>query len=267
VPVARKVAADSDSPRPVWGQTSSGRSAGHCILPTARITSVIWLALIWTLCQRQFDCKRLDECADRVCSLLASTLARSYSKGNAVAAPPISRMSRFFCCGQGGITVSDSGALGGGSLPPLVFAGSGGADDAQIVPTSVMVVVRIRPLVQRETALKSSVVVQRASATSVTMAEDTTGASKGTVQARSFTFDYVLGSDASQQQVYQNTGRVILDKVLQGFNGCVFAYGQTGSGKTWTMEGGGGAGAGGAAAAAAAASRALPESAGVMPRM
>jgi kinesin family member 11 len=165
-------------------------------------------------------------------------------------------LSRLLCCGAGSVAVSDSSAAS--SLPPLALPGAGGTDDnAGIIPTSVMVVVRIRPLVQRETALKSAVVVQKVGPTAVTMAEDTTGSSKGTAQERSFTFDFVLGSDATQQQVYDNTGGVILDKVLQGFNGCVFAYGQTGSGKTWTMEGGGGSGTGGA----------LAESAGVMPRM
>jgi len=29
----------------------------------------------------------------------------------------------------------------------------------------------------------------------------------------------------------------ILERVLEGYNGCIFAYGQTGSGKTYTMEG------------------------------
>ena len=42
----------------------------------------------------------------------------------------------------------------------------------------------------------------------LSMAEDTTGHAKATAQERSFTFDYVLGSNAGQQQVYENTGAV-----------------------------------------------------------
>ena len=38
-------------------------------------------------------------------------------------------------------------------------------------------------------------------------------------------------------EVYARSGRMVLGKVLDGYNGCVFAYGQTGSGKTYTMQG------------------------------
>lgn len=37
--------------------------------------------------------------------------------------------------------------------------------------------------------------------------------------------------------VYNETARPIVEKVLAGYNGTIFAYGQTGTGKTYTMEG------------------------------
>jgi kinesin family protein 3/17 len=37
--------------------------------------------------------------------------------------------------------------------------------------------------------------------------------------------------------VYNETARPIIEKVLAGYNGTIFAYGQTGTGKTFTMEG------------------------------
>jgi hypothetical protein len=40
-----------------------------------------------------------------------------------------------------------------------------------------------------------------------------------------------------QDSVYAASGRPVLSKVMQGYNGCILAYGQTGSGKTFTMEG------------------------------
>lgn len=40
-----------------------------------------------------------------------------------------------------------------------------------------------------------------------------------------------------QLDVYNETARPIVDKVLAGYNGTILAYGQTGTGKTFTMEG------------------------------
>lgn len=37
--------------------------------------------------------------------------------------------------------------------------------------------------------------------------------------------------------VYNETARPIVDKVLMGYNGTILAYGQTGTGKTFTMLG------------------------------
>eukprot|EP01012_Entosiphon_sulcatum_P019410 TRINITY_DN2427_c0_g1_i1.p1 TRINITY_DN2427_c0_g1~~TRINITY_DN2427_c0_g1_i1.p1 ORF type:complete len:2107 (-),score=538.20 TRINITY_DN2427_c0_g1_i1:68-6388(-) len=42
---------------------------------------------------------------------------------------------------------------------------------------------------------------------------------------------------ADQEVVYREAGRPMLDRLLEGFNGCIFAYGQTGSGKTYSMMG------------------------------
>jgi kinesin family protein 3/17 len=40
-----------------------------------------------------------------------------------------------------------------------------------------------------------------------------------------------------QIDLYVNTARPIIDKVLEGYNGTILAYGQTGTGKTFTMVG------------------------------
>ena len=52
-----------------------------------------------------------------------------------------------------------------------------------------------------------------------------------------YSFDHIFFPDATQEEVYQQTGAPILQAVLDGFNGAIIAYGQTGAGKTWTMEG------------------------------
>ncbi|KAF7728115.1 kinesin-like protein Klp8 [Apophysomyces ossiformis] len=63
-------------------------------------------------------------------------------------------------------------------------------------------------------------------------------------ETKSFTFDksyWSVDRDdpnyASQEIVYQDLGRELLDHAFDGYNCCIFAYGQTGSGKSYSMMG------------------------------
>lgn len=126
------------------------------------------------------------------------------------------------------LTVSDAGAGGGEN-------GASGNDDD--MKESVMVVVRVRPLNQREKDMNSSTCVQYGGTKEITIEKDDEKKSNNIDSKKKFTFDFVFGEKSKQDQVYAETGRKILSKCVNGFNGCIFAYGQTGSGKTHTMEG------------------------------
>ncbi|KAJ3319906.1 Kinesin-like protein kif3a [Boothiomyces sp. JEL0866] len=52
-----------------------------------------------------------------------------------------------------------------------------------------------------------------------------------------YSFDYVFAGEDDQQMVYGKLVQPIIDKCLNGFNGCIFTYGQTAAGKTYTMGG------------------------------
>lgn len=54
---------------------------------------------------------------------------------------------------------------------------------------------------------------------------------------KNYFFDNVFGDDSNQIDLYVDTARPIVEKVLEGYNGTILAYGQTGTGKTYTMAG------------------------------
>ena len=54
---------------------------------------------------------------------------------------------------------------------------------------------------------------------------------------REFIFDKVISPELNQEESFDFVGKVIVDEVLNGYNGTIMAYGQTGSGKTFTVFG------------------------------
>ena len=59
----------------------------------------------------------------------------------------------------------------------------------------------------------------------------------GILKSYEFEFDRVFPPEATQLDIYKDTGESIAASVMQGYNGTILAYGQTASGKTYTMEG------------------------------
>ena len=113
---------------------------------------------------------------------------------------------------------------------------------------SVKVAVRVRPFNQRESDLKSDLIVE--------MNNNTTSLyDKKTDSSRDFTFDFSFWSHdrfienedgynvaeddkyADQQMVFDLVGKEILHNAWEGYHCCLFAYGQTGSGKSYSMIG------------------------------
>jgi hypothetical protein len=111
------------------------------------------------------------------------------------------------------------------AAPGGTFLRSGHSLKRIMAANSVLVQVRVRPLNSRElsASAKECITIESSSQLSI--------------EGRRFAFDASFRSDATNAEVYARSGRMVLGKVLDGFNGCVFAYGQTGSGKTYTMQG------------------------------
>lgn len=52
-----------------------------------------------------------------------------------------------------------------------------------------------------------------------------------------FEFDHVFPGSASQEDIFSQVAKPIVDDAVSGFNGTILAYGQTASGKTYTITG------------------------------
>ncbi|XP_024392703.1 uncharacterized protein [Physcomitrium patens] len=91
--------------------------------------------------------------------------------------------------------------------------------------SSVRVAVRARPLIQKEIAENSK--------ECVFYSKDRKQVVLG--KGRRFTFDHVFSPVISQEDVYNECVKPLVESCCAGYNATVLAYGQTGSGKTFTM--------------------------------
>ncbi|XP_054742880.1 kinesin-like protein Klp68D [Anastrepha obliqua] len=110
-----------------------------------------------------------------------------------------------------------------------------GTANSQTPNECVQVVVRCRPISNREQSEGSEEVVSVYPNRGVVEITNLTEANKE--QTKMFTYDAAYDASASQINLYNEVVFPLVSSVLEGFNGCIFAYGQTGTGKTFTMEG------------------------------
>lgn len=99
---------------------------------------------------------------------------------------------------------------------------------------SVKVVVKCRPMNQRETELRCESILQIDSTTRLCSIRNP---NDKTAPAKAFTFDGTYTEEATNEQVYSDIAFPLVEAVTEGYNGTVFAYGQTGCGKTFSMQG------------------------------
>ncbi|XP_031626150.1 kinesin-like protein KIF3A [Contarinia nasturtii] len=100
---------------------------------------------------------------------------------------------------------------------------------------NVRVVVRVRPMdkSELESGCENCVKVDKINRC-ITVIKPNAPA---TEPPKNYYFDSVYAEDSTQIDLYVDTARPIVDKVLEGYNGTILAYGQTGTGKTYTMSG------------------------------
>ncbi|XP_040279436.1 kinesin-like protein KIF17 isoform X1 [Bufo bufo] len=98
----------------------------------------------------------------------------------------------------------------------------------------VKVVVRCRPMNDRERELKCQAVVAMDSSRGQCFIRKPEG---GEETPKQFTFDGAYYIDHCTEQIYNEIAYPLVEGVTEGYNGTIFAYGQTGSGKSFSMQG------------------------------
>ena len=143
--------------------------------------------------------------------------------------------------GGGSSSVRDSGIRGDDDLSSI-------GSNSNSNNNNFKVVIRVRPPLPRElngeNAPFQNVISVEPAARTITISENPDNVDDegylykyGPYSTHRFTFDHVYDQNASQENVYKNTAKAVVDSALQGYNATIFAYGQTGTGKTYTMEG------------------------------
>ena len=118
---------------------------------------------------------------------------------------------------------------------------------------NIIIAVRVRPLNEKELEYSNyKILLNNNNKEILTYIEiDTlTSSPEGTIyigddrnivvtkyHTKEFEFDFVFDESTTQDEVYTNTTKMLLDNIMHGYNSTVFAYGATGSGKTYTMVG------------------------------
>ncbi|XP_073457584.1 kinesin-like protein KIF17 [Aquarana catesbeiana] len=99
---------------------------------------------------------------------------------------------------------------------------------------SVKVVVRCRPMNDREKDMKCRSVVTMESSRGQCFIRKPEA---GEETPKQFTFDGAYNTEHCTEQIYNEIAYPLVEGVTEGYNGTIFAYGQTGSGKSFSMQG------------------------------
>ncbi|PWZ06797.1 Kinesin-like protein KIN-14F [Zea mays] len=103
-------------------------------------------------------------------------------------------------------------------------------NQVQDLKGSIRVYCRVRPFLPGQASPSTVASIDEGNITLVIPSKS------GKEVRKTFSFNKVFGSSATQDEVFLDT-QPLIRSVLDGYNVCIFAYGQTGSGKTYTMSG------------------------------
>ena len=103
----------------------------------------------------------------------------------------------------------------------------------------IMVAVRCRPLSQKEKEISPKETINIIDKKVIKLKDPNGFLNPNNIRAKEqiLEFDYAFDSKDSQETIFNNTTKPLIEGIVNGFNATVFAYGATGAGKTYTMLG------------------------------
>ena len=104
---------------------------------------------------------------------------------------------------------------------------------------NILVAVRCRPLSKKEKEISTKETIKIIDEKTLKLKDPNGFLNPNNVRAQEkiMNFDYVFSPFIGQEEIFNNTTKFLIDKIINGFNATVFAYGVTGAGKTYTMLG------------------------------
>ena len=94
-------------------------------------------------------------------------------------------------------------------------------------------VLRFRPLIDSQSARTN----KKGKSLELDTESNTAIINKPNGQQIEFSADHIFDPSSTQQCIFKEVGKRLIDNIIEGYNATVFAYGQTGSGKTYTIFG------------------------------
>lgn len=147
------------------------------------------------------------------------------------------------------VKIEKGPALGKPKISSVLAPSKSGS--TQKMAANIKVVVRVRPLNEKEMELNNRVVIDVVDDKMLVfdpkeemrpffyqgVQQPNKNFLKRANKELKFVFDHVCGQNASNQDVFETTTKDILASLMEGYNCSVFVYGATGAGKTFTMIG------------------------------
>lgn len=103
---------------------------------------------------------------------------------------------------------------------------------------NINVVIRVRPISEKEIREHDEMVVQFPGNGQIICEALNTGSASSAHHPKQFSYNVVFEPGATQDDVLQYSGiKRLIEMAIEGFSCTAFCYGQTGSGKTHTLTG------------------------------
>ena len=104
---------------------------------------------------------------------------------------------------------------------------------------NILVAVRVRPLNQKEELISTDETINVENKNTIILKDPNGYINPNNIRAKEqfLTYDYAFDKNETQENIFNNTTKFLINGVVNGYNATVFAYGATGAGKTYTMLG------------------------------